>query len=371
MKVVHLLLTGEPGGIEMLAYTIAQNSRNENIMWFLFRGGSVAEQMKASGIPVVIAGTPRYRWRKKIKEFVQYCRQEKVDVVINHMDSPVACAHVMALKRALPEIQIFGYLHNDVRDMTVGLKNRLGYIPFIKAMHRCCDKVFAISEFVKMAGMEAYGLKEEKIAVVYNGVDVERFSVNQETQPHCGTELIFVGRLIREKGVHLLLEAMNRLPAEVNCHATVVGFGSEYENLRSQAESLNLDGRVDFLGKRMDVPQLLQKADWFVHTAICQEGFGITLVEAMAAGKPCIAFNGGGIPEIIDDGANGFLVEMGSVEALVQSILKACAKTGTSAYAQMSALAKRRAGDFRIEDMVNHLEGWYTVREGNENAFCG
>jgi len=335
-------------------------------MWFLFRGGSVAEQMKASGVPVVIAGTPRYRWHKKIKEFVQFCRQEKVDVVINHMDSPVACAHVMALKQAIPEIRIFGYLHNDVRDMTVGLKNRLGYIPFIKAMHRCCDKVFAISEFVKMAGMEAYGLKEEKIAVVYNGVDVDRFSAEQEMQPHSGTELIFVGRLIREKGVHLLLEAMSRLPAEVNCHATIVGFGSEYENLRSQAESLNLDGRVDFLGKRMDVPQLLQKADWFVHPAIWQEGFGITLIEAMAAGKPCIAFCGGAIPEIITDGADGFLVELGSAEALAESIIKACAMKEKPDYMAMTEAARKRACDFRIQNMVEQLEAWYEDRELND-----
>lgn len=358
MKVIHLLLTGEPGGIEMLAYSIAEHSQNENIMWFLFRGGAVADRMKESGIPVVISGTPRYRWSRSIREFIRYCRQEQVEVVVNHMDSPVACAHVMALKRAIPEIKLFGYLHNDVRCMTASLKHRLGYIPFIKAMHRCCHKVFAISEFVKRAGMEAYHLPAEKIAVVYNGVDVSRFSASGDSSARSRMELIFVGRLIREKGVHVLLEALTQLEAEI-CHTTVVGFGPEYENLIRQAEQLQLTGKVDFLGKRMDVPELLGKADFFVHPAICQEGFGITLIEAMAMGKPCIAFRGGAIPEIIDHGVDGFQVKMGSAADLAQTIRNAYDLYHTPNYRRISEAARKKAQSFDIGEMVRNLEAYY------------
>lgn len=359
MKVIHLLLTGEPGGIEVLAHSIALNSQNENIMYFLFRGGTVADRMTESGIPVVIAGTPRYRWGNKIKEFIRFCREQEVDVVINHMDSPVACAHMMALKRAIPRIKMFGYLHNDVRCMTVGLKNKLGYIPFIKAMHRCCEKVFAISEFVKTAGIEAYNLPPEKIAVVYNGVDVSRFCAAQRREKTDQMELIFVGRLIREKGVHLLLEALAKLPPDIRCHATIVGFGEVYEELTKQAEALNLGDRVDFLGKRMDVPELLQKADYFVHPAICQEGFGITLIEAMAVGKPCIAFRGGAVPEIIQDGTDGFMAEMASVEDLVKKLCQAHELYHTEDYRAMSEAARKKAETFNIRDMVSQLESYY------------
>lgn len=359
MKVIHLLITGEPGGIETLTHDIARHSRQENIVWFLFRGGAIADRMEETGVKVIIANTPRYRWGRKIREFIEFCREEQVNVVINHMDSPVACAHVMALKRAIPGIKIFGYLHNDVRDMTVSLKHRLGYIPFIKAMHRCCDKVFAISEFVKSAGMEAYGLPADKIAVVYNGVDVRRFSPAENREAGPRLELIFVGRLIREKGVHVLLEALALLEPEICCHTTVVGFGSEYENLLQQAQALQLTGKVDFLGKRTDVPALLQQADYFVHPAIWQEGFGITLIEAMAAGKPCIASRGGAIPEIIDDGVDGFHVELGSAQAMAEAIRKAYRQHHTDAYRQMSAAAAKKASTFNITDMVQQLESFY------------
>lgn len=328
-------------------------------MYFLFRGGAVAEQMEASGIPVIIAHTPRYRWGGKIRGFIAFCREHQVDVVINHMDSPVACAHVLALKRALPHIKIFAYLHNDVRCMTVGLKNKLGYIPFIKAGHRCCEKVFAISEFVKTTGMEAYDLPAEKIAVIYNGVDISRFCIAEGREENPRMELIFVGRLIREKGVHLLLDALAQLSEEVRCHTTIVGFGPEYDGLVSQAESLGLQEKVTFLGKRLDVPQLLQKADYFVHPAICQEGFGITLIEAMAAGKPCIAFLGGAVGEIIAQDTDGYLVKMGNVSALTEAIREAYSRHNTQRYRQMSSAAREKAKKFNIRDMVDQLESFY------------
>lgn len=60
--------------------------------------------------------------------------------------------------------------------------------------------------------------------------------------------------------------------------------------MQALAARLHLEDKVQFLGSRTDVPQLLQAADLFVHPATCQEGFGITLIEAMASGVPCLAF---------------------------------------------------------------------------------
>lgn len=227
MKIIHLLLAGQPGGIEVLAQSIAQNSAHTNIMYFIFHGGAIADSMRDSGIPVVIAETPRFVWKKKIEEFVQYCENEKINVVVNHMYSPVACFYVYALKRRLPHVKILNYLHSDVRSIVKGIKGKLVYRPLIRVMQKCCDKVIAISEFVKAAGMEAYGLPVEKIKVIYNAVDMERFTPTRLKSTSNIMELIFVGRLIHEKGVHLLLEALSLLPKELPVHAKIVGYGPE------------------------------------------------------------------------------------------------------------------------------------------------
>lgn len=358
MNVLHLLLTGQPGGIEVLAYNIALHSQNRNTMYFIFSGGTVADAMKESGIPVVIAHTPRYSWKEKIGQFIQYCREEKIDVVVNHLDSPVACAFVCALKKAMPDMKIFSYLHCDARDVVKGLKGQLVYKTFGKQMQKRCEKVVAISEFVKQTGIAAYDLAAEKIVVIHNGVDISKFCMPEVQSWRSHMELIFVGRLIRAKGVHLLLEALAQLPEDVKVHATIVGFGPEFENLQKQASDMGLEKKVAFLGKRMDVSRLLGNADFFVHPATLQEGFGITLVEAMASGKPCIASNGGAIPEVLDD-STGFLFALGSVSDLVEKITQAYALHGTPQYETMSRAARKKAKNFTIDGMVNRLESLY------------
>ena len=358
MKVIHLLLTGEPGGIEVLAQTIGLHSQNENIMYFIFRGGAIAESMRDVGIPVVIANTPRFQWKQKIAEFVQYCADERVDVVVNHMYSPVACFYVYALKRKLPHIKILSYWHCDERTNVKGIKGKLLYRPLVRAMQRCCHKVIAISEFVKRAGIEAYGTPDDKIEVIYNSIDLNRFSVSEQ-RPACETmELIFVGRLVPEKGVHLLLEALAKLSGQIDVHASIIGFGVEYEKLTNQMKLLRLEDQVDFLGKRTDIPQLLAQADFFVHPAVCQEGFGITLVEAMACGKPCIASRGGAIPEIID-ADTGFVFELGSASDLASKIEEAYQVWSAGRYTEMSVAARRKAEQYDISTMISKLESLY------------
>lgn len=358
MRVVHLLLTGQPGGIEVLAQSIALQSENTNIMYFIFRGGSVADSMLEAGIPVIIANTPRFSWRKKIAEFVEYCADEKIDVVVNHMYSPVACFYVYALKRKLPHIKVLNYLHSDVRDIVKGAKGKLLYRPLIRAMQKCCDKVIAISEFVKKAGMEAYALQEEKIEVIYNAVDLNRFTPTDRTHTDSVMRLIYVGRLIPEKGVHLLLEALSMLPKDISVQAQIVGYGVEFERLKTLAGELGVTEKTEFLGKRSDVPQLLLQADFFVHPAICQEGFGITLVEAMACGIPCIASRGGAIPEIIDEGT-GLIFELGSAADLSAKIEEAYQLWSVGRYSDMSEAARKKAEQFEIGMMVIKLEELY------------
>lgn len=358
MTIIHLLLTGQPGGIEVLAQSIAQQSDNTNIMYFIFSGGSIADNMRASGIPVVLAETPRFVWKKKIVEFVQYCADNKVDVVVNHMYSPVACFYVYALKRQLPHIKILNYLHSDVRDIVKGIKGKILYRPLNRVMQRYCDKVIAISEFVKTAGIEAYGLPQEKIEVIYNAVDTNRFIPSGRIHAGDVMELIFVGRLIPEKGVHILLEALSLLPKEFPVHAIIVGYGTEFDHLQTLVDELGIREKIEFLGMRTDIPQLLELADFFVHPAICQEGFGITLVEAMACGKPCIASRGGAIPEIIDE-SNGFQFELGSASDLASKVVQAYQIWLTGNYLMMSEAARRKAEQFDIKKTVKELELLY------------
>ena len=360
MRVVHLQLSGDPGGIVSLCYSIAKNSKNTNYMYFLFEGGAVAKEMKERGIPVIVSNSSRYRWRKSIKQFVRFCEEEKIDVVINHMNCPIACAHVFGVKKYFPHIKIIGYMHSNQKNFLSNKKGKFFYVPLIRRMQRVCYKVVAISEFVKKTGMDTFMLESNKIEVIYNGIDCKKFEIQTKTNGKNEMNLIFVGRLIREKGVQFLIRAISQLSQNTKVHLHIVGYGPMYEELKELSEELHVDKRIVFWGKRMNIQEFLERAIFFVHPAICEEGFGITLVEAMAAGVPCIAYDGGAIPEIIDHNVNGFLVEKGSVEKLTEQIEQAYDLYTDGQYEKMSRAAVEKAKMFDIRSMVQKLEALYS-----------
>src|SRR5262249_9905818 len=131
-----------------------------------------------------------------------------------------------------------------------------------------------------------------------------------------------VGRLDEPvKGFGVLLSAMARVRAhEPRALCLVVGDGAGRQALQEQAVALGLQDRVRFLGSRADVPRLLQAFALYVRPSR-SEGFGLAALEAMAAALPVVATRAGGLPEVVEEGVTGDLVDPGDGEALAQGIL--------------------------------------------------
>jgi glycosyltransferase involved in cell wall biosynthesis len=147
--------------------------------------------------------------------------------------------------------------------------------------------------------------------------------------PGAPFELLFVGRLVERKGVHLLLDALATLPPERRVVLRVVGDGPERPRLQEQAERLGLGGRVVFHGfvTKEELQARMESCDCFVLPAVVDakgdtEGLGVVLLEAMSYGKPTIASAAGGIVDIVRDGRNGFLVPPGDAPALAGAIAR-------------------------------------------------
>jgi len=182
------------------------------------------------------------------------------------------------------------------------------------------DRIIAISQIIKKELIEDLGIREEKIKVVYSGIDLEKFypldekiieAKKKEFGFYKGSKIIgTVGRLHREKGIDVLIRAFSNLTKRFDpIYLLIIGKGPERKNLEQLTKDLGLEKKVLFLGYREDVSVLVNMMDIFVLPSVVRESFGIVIIEAMAAGKVVIASNLGGIPEIIKNNVNGFLIE--------------------------------------------------------------
>ncbi|MCD6089535.1 glycosyltransferase family 4 protein, partial [Candidatus Bathyarchaeota archaeon] len=163
--------------------------------------------------------------------------------------------------------------------------------------------------------------------VVPNGVDVELFeSVEKNIQPNLSEKpiILYVGRLSYRKGLQVLVRAMPFILKEIpNAHLIIAGKGYMDSFIRMLIKSLNLEGNVTMLGFIPDekLPELYASSRLFVMPSLYCESFGVTLLEAMASGRPVIASNVGGIPEVVKDGVTGLLFRRGDAEDLADKII--------------------------------------------------
>ncbi len=190
------------------------------------------------------------------------------------------------------------------------------------------DRVMVCSHYMGEEVVRLFGIPREKVSVIFNGVEVPegssgpRADLRQELSLGNGPILFFVGRLVREKGVHLLLEAVSRLGREFpDLRLVVAGKGPEADELKDLAGRLWIADQVRFLGFVEDEKrnELFRLADVAVFPSL-YEPFGIVALEAMAYGTPLLVADTGGLREIVRHGENGAMMYTGDVESLVNQL---------------------------------------------------
>ena len=356
MKVLHLMVSGRAGGIESLLRDYVEYSRHENLFLFAWDGGPAADQIESSGCRVVRMNQPREGSRAVCRRILELCEQDRVEAIVVHHEAPLLRIAALLARRRCPGIRVFCYAHSDARFLC-GTGKKAGRIlkkQFFRFTFRKADLAVAISNAVKNSLIAYLGVPEEHIAVIYNGAVLSRF---HPAARHSGRplRLIYVGRLIEEKGVQTILKALRGL-TDVDWCLTVVGDGDYRASLQALAEELGIDGKVQFLGTRADVPELLADSDVFVHLPDCAEGFGIAVVEAMASGLLCACGDRGALPEIVEDGVSGFIVKDNDPRQLTEIVRAIAGSPNSEEYAKIRANAMAAASQFSIEAFAGKLD---------------
>ncbi len=209
--------------------------------------------------------------------------------------------------------------------------------------------------------------RSDKWSAVPSGIDMTMFVHDPADRAAIRAEygiksddLLFVSvtRLDPIKGNHVLVEAFASVVSDLpSVRLLIVGSGSEEAKLEARVKELGLEGKIIFAGYRPRVESFLSAADVFVLASL-NEGMGRSVVEAMAAGLPVIASSTGGVPELVDDDVEGYLVEPGDSQSLALAMWRMADDRETRI--RMAAAARSKAGErFSIETMVRTIEEVY------------
>ncbi len=195
------------------------------------------------------------------------------------------------------------------------------------------------------------------IKVIPNGVNTIQFKPSL-SEKSSKTTLIYVGRLIPTKGVHILLKAFHQvLEKEISANLHIVGDGPEKEKLQLLAQELEITSSTHFHGSVDNVAPLLQKSDVFVLPSSV-EGLPNALLEAMSCGLAVITTRVGGNAEIVKDGINGLLIEPDNPKQLTNALMKILKEKET--IEKLGRNARKTIEDgFSIDHITTEHEKFY------------
>ncbi|MGM0424147.1 MAG: glycosyltransferase family 4 protein [Thermodesulfobacteriota bacterium] len=200
----------------------------------------------------------------------------------------------------------------------------------VRIKYSLFDRVIAISQGIHRVLLQQ-GLPQSKLSCVPSGVDTKRYAPGCAHQDWFRQEfglaeqdipLGVVAQLIPRKGHKYLLQALPEILRHCpEVKVLFLGQGPMQRKLQEQTAACGLQDRVQFAGFRSDLELILPCLQAVVHPALL-EGLGVSLLQAAAAGVPVVAFRAGGVPEVVQDGQNGFLVQPGQVSSLARAVLK-------------------------------------------------
>jgi glycosyltransferase involved in cell wall biosynthesis len=208
--------------------------------------------------------------------------------------------------------------------------------------------------------------QEEKFTVIHSGVDLRRFcntvtdisQTKKELNLPDGSFVVgTLGRLTPIKGhIHLLQAAVDVIADRPDAYFVFVGEGELHDDLQKFAADAGITENMRFLGWRSDVAAVLSVFDIFVFPSL-NEGMGKAIVEAMGMGKPIIASDVGGIPDLVVQGENGILVPPADSKALAEAIMALYANPEKRK--EMGERGREKALAYSSETMLNKINRLY------------
>ncbi|MEC5422483.1 N-acetyl-alpha-D-glucosaminyl L-malate synthase BshA [Virgibacillus sp. C22-A2] len=246
--------------------------------------------------------------------------REELDILHVHYAMPHAICAILARDIAQHNVKIVTTLHGT--DITV-----LGFDPTFKKMIRYgiekSDAVTAVSNSLVNQTIEMLEVNKE-ISVIYNFVNEKEYYKKElpSIKKQYGIKpdekvVIHISNFRKVKRIEDIIYTFYKVSKRVRSKLILIGDGPEFSAAFQLVKQLKLESNVLFLGKQKNISDLLSISDLKLLLSE-KESFGLVLLEAMACQVPCIGTNVGGVPEVINHGETGFIVELGDTESAAE-----------------------------------------------------
>lgn len=292
---------------------------------------------------------------------VDVVRNNHVDLLHVHYAIPHASAAYMAkqiLAQEGRDIPFITTLHGT--DITLVGKDKT-YAPVVTFSINQSDAITAVSDNLRSETLANFQITRD-IHVIHNFVDTHRFAkkpidaFRKVIAPNEEKIILHASNFRKVKRIADVIYTFNKVQKEIPSKLLLVGDGPERPAAEELCRSLGIFENTRFVGKQQDMEDIYAIADLFLLPSE-YESFGLSALEAMAAGSPVIATEAGGIPEIVTHGTNGFLSEIGDIESMSRNAISLL--SSPALLKQFGKAAIEQAKNFDIENIVPQYEKLY------------
>lgn len=303
---------------ENLCYALTAQGHEVTVVSLYGEHTPISRRMEDAGIRI------RYLDKKlgldlsMVPKLTQIMKEEKPEVVHTHLDVikyAVAAAKLAGIPRCVHTVHNVAEKEAEGKAQKIinGFYFRWGWsVPV------------ALSPEVQTSIASFYGLKKEQVPVAYNGVDLSRCLPKESySQKEC-FHILHIGRFNEQKNHELLLQVFGRLShTNSNLHLDLIGEGELRQRIENMVREMGLETRVTFHGAQSNVYPYLRQADLFLLPSR-YEGIPMTIIEAMGTGLPIVASAVGGVPDMLQNGVDGFTVpcEEGQICAACHALIE-------------------------------------------------
>jgi glycosyltransferase involved in cell wall biosynthesis len=326
MRILLLTTHLNIGGISTYTANLAKALKNKgHEIYVASSGGMLVPGLESAGIPhinvdIFTKSELSPKVFRAIFEISKTVRKLNIDVVHSQTRVTQVAGFFVSKLRGVPLVTTcHGFFHKNIGRAVLPSWG---------------DRVIAVSDAVKENLIDYFCVDKNRVSMIYNGVEAERFLKDYSKEEKDSLKNSFgikkdysvigmISRFTPDKGHDTLLYGFREILRErPDVQLVFVGDGDKKQDIMNLSGRLNLSDNVLFIKPQMDTADALAVMDIFMFTPARREGLGLVILEALASGKPVVATDVGGVSSVIENNVNGFLVKPSQPKLLAGPVLR-------------------------------------------------